>query len=201
VREYFAERAPGLDETQRLALARVAGGRLDRAERLLDPEATTRRDELLRVARGPYLEPDFEPADAAAALLEGARARGAVARERAEAELEGLDLTARDAEQRLRRAQRGAEREELLASLEELASWYRDLVVVAAGAESTIIHADRLATLVEDGTRERAADAEAAAELVRETWRALEEFNLAASLALEALFIGLRRAFATALSV
>ena len=195
MREYFAEHAPGLDETERIALARVAGGRLDRAERLLDPEATTRRDELLRVARGPYLEPEFEPADAAASLLEAARARGASARERAEADLEGLDLTARDADQRLRRAQRGAEREELLASLEELASWYRDLVVVAAGAESTVIHADRLAILAEDGTRDRAEDAEAAAELVRETWRSLEEFNLAASLALEALFIGLRRAF------
>jgi DNA polymerase-3 subunit delta' len=201
VREYFAERAPGLDERQRIALARVAGGRLDRAERLLDPEATSRRDELLRVARGPYLEPEFEPADAAASLLEAARARGASARERAEADLEGLDLTGRDAEQRLRRAQRGAEREELLASLEELASWYRDLVVVAAGAESTVNHADRLDVLVEDGTRERAADAEAAAELVRESWRSLKEFNLAAPLALEALFIGLRRAFAGVLSV
>ena len=200
VRAYFAEHAPGLDETQRIALARVAGGRLDRADRLLDPEATARRDALLRVARGPYLEADFEPADAAASLLEAARARGAAARERAEAELGKLELSARDADQRLRRAQHGAEREELLASLEELASWYRDLVVVAAGAESAVIHADRLATLVEDGTRERAADAEAAAELVRETWRALEEFNLAASLALEALFIGLRRAFASVVS-
>ncbi len=201
VREYFAEHAPGLGEAERTALARVAAGRLDRAERLLDPEAATRRDELLRVARGPYLEPDFEPADAAASLLEGARARGAAARERAEAGLEGLDLTARDAEQRLRRAQRGAEREELLASLEELGAWYRDLVVVAVGAESAVIHADRIATLAEDATHERAGDAEAAAELVRETWRSLEEFNLAPGLALEALFIGLRRSFSTALSV
>ena len=62
--------------------------------------------------------------------------------------------------------QRGAEREELLASLEELASWYRDLVVVAVGAEQAVVHADRLDTLREDGTRERAPDAEAAAELV-----------------------------------
>ena len=201
VRDYFAEHAPGLGDAERTALARVAGGRLDRARRLLDPEAATRRDELLRVARGTYLELDFEPADAATTLLESARARGLTAREHAEAGLEGLDLTARDAEQRVRRAQRGAEREELLASLEELASWYRDLVVVAAGAESTVIHADRLATLAEDGTRERSPDAEAAAELVRETWRSLEEFNLAAPLALEALFIGLRRAFSTALSV
>ena len=35
-----------------------------------------------------------------------------------------------------------------------------------------------------------------AAELVRETWRALEEFNLNPPLALEALFVQLRGRFA-----
>ena len=50
------------------------------------------------------------------------------------------ELTGREAEQRVRRAQRGAERDELLAALEGLEWWYRDLVVVAAGA-------DRLAAL------------------------------------------------------
>ena len=69
-------------------------------------------------------------------------------------------LTARESDQRLRRVQRGAEREELLAMLEELASWYRDLVVVAAGAEQAAVHADRLDVLREDATRDRAADAE-----------------------------------------
>ena len=34
----------------------------------------------------------------------------------------------------MRRAQRGAEKEELLASLELLATWYRDIARVAAGA-------------------------------------------------------------------
>jgi len=195
VREFLAERAPGLGEAERTALARVAAGRLDRAERLLDPEAAERRTELLRVARGTYADSEFEPADAAATLLESARARGAAARAQGEAELEGVELTAREADQRLRRAQRGAEREELLASLEELASWYRDLVVVAAGAEPAVVHADRLEELREDATRERALHAETAAAIVREVWRALEEFNLAPQLALEALFVRLRRAF------
>jgi DNA polymerase-3 subunit delta' len=196
VRAYLDERAPGLPEAERRALARVAGGRLDRVERLLDPDAARRRAELLRVARSVYTEPDFEPADAAAALLAAARERGAAARERAEAELEQLELPAREAEQRVRRAQRGAEREELLASLEELASWYRDLVVAAAGAEQAIVHADRAGELRADGTSDRAPDAETAAELVRATWRSLEEFNLAPALALESLFVQLRRAFA-----
>ena len=202
IRSLLAERAPGLSEPEAKALARVSGGRLDRAERLLDPEARSRREELLRVARAPYAEPELDPADAAAVVLEAAQAAGAAAKERAEAELEtGIELTARESEQRLRRVQRGAEREELLASLEELASWYRDLVVVAAGAERAVVHADRIDTLREDATRARAPDAEAAAELVRQAWRTLEEFNLNPALALEALFIELKSAFSSTLVV
>src|SRR5438270_664597 len=97
-----------------------------------------------------------------------------------------------------RRSARAAEREELLAALEGLASWYRDLVVVAVGAERAVVHADRLPTLAEDGTTERLAGAESACEIVRETWRAFEEFNLSPPLALEALFIRLRRELGTA---
>jgi DNA polymerase-3 subunit delta' len=202
IRSLLAERAPGLSEPEAKALARVSGGRLDRAERLLDPEARGRREQLLRVARAPYAEPELDPADAAATVLDAARAAGAAAKERVEAELAtGIELTARESEQRLRRVQRGAEREELLASLDELASWYRDLVVVAVGAEQAAVHADRVEILREDGARERAPDAEAAAELVRDAWRTLEEFNLNPALALEALFIELKRAFSSALVV
>ena len=82
-------------------------------------------------------------------MLEGARTRGAEAKEQEEAAIEGYDLTAREAEQRVRRAGRGAER---------------------------------------------------AAELVRESWRSFEEFQLAPALALEALFIELRRAFSGVLA-
>ena len=47
--------------------------------------------------------------------------------------------------------------------------------------------------LREDATRDRAADAETAAELVRAAWRALEEFNLNPALTLEALFVQLNQ--------
>ena len=188
--------APELSEEQAISIARVAGGRLDRAERLLDPAAAQRRAELLETARAVYADPAFDPGAAAERVLEAARARAAEAREREEAALEGLELTAREAEQRVRRAGRGAEREELLAALEELAAWYRDVVAAAAGAERALVHADRAAELQEDGTLERLEGAELAAELVRETWRNFEEFQLSASLALEALFVELRRAFA-----
>ena len=106
-----------------------------------------------------------------------------------EANVAGLELTARESDQRVRRAQRGAEREELLAQLEELEAWYRDLVVVAVGAAAAAAHVDRLGELRDDATRERLVGAEHAAEAVRETWRKLEEFNLAPQLALEALFV------------
>ena len=126
------------------------------------------------------------------------RARGEEAREREQGVVDTLDLPTRDAEQRVQRAQRGAERDEILAELEGLEAWYRDLVVVAAGAEGAVVHADRLDDLREDVAEDASDGAVEAAETVRETWRALEEFNLNPSLALEALFVRLRRALAGA---
>jgi DNA polymerase-3 subunit delta' len=193
IREEVDARAPGLEPEQATAIARVAAGRLDRAAWLLDPKAAARREALLEVARAVYADPEFDPADASARVLDGARERGAEAKEQAESDVERLELPTREAEQRVRRVQRGAEREDLLASLDELASWYRDLVAVAVGAERAVAHYDRLAQLAEDASTERLAGAERACELVRETWRAFEEFNLSPGLALEALFVRLRR--------
>jgi DNA polymerase-3 subunit delta' len=193
IREDVARRHPALSEEEATAIARVAGGRLDRAQRLLDPKARARRETLLEVARSVYLEAGFEPSAAAERLLEGIGDRAGEAREEAERDVERLELSGREAEQRVRRAQRGAEREELLASLEELAAWYRDLVVVAAGAPNAAIHFDRLDDLTQDGVRERMLGAERACEIVRETWRDFEELQLNSGLALEALFVRLRR--------
>ena len=197
VRAEVEERAPGLDADATTAIARMSGGRLDRMARLLDPASAKRRDALLELARDVYRDPEFEPADAADRVLAAAAEQGATAREREEEQLEKLALPQREADQRLRRAQRGAEREELLASLEELAAWYRDLVVVAVGADNAAIHSDRLDELASDASVERLAAAERACELVREVWRELEEFNLNAQLALEALFVRLRRELAS----
>jgi DNA polymerase III subunit delta' len=196
VREAISARAPGLSPNEEAALARVAAGRLDRVERLLDPKAAERRTRLLELARAVYRDPAFVPAAAAAAVVEAAGERAKEARAAAEASLEGKDLPDREAEQLLRRAQRGAEREELLLYLEELAAWYRDLVAVAVGAEAAAIHVDHLEQLREDADPDRAVAAETAAELVRQTWRELEELQLQAPLAFEALFVQLRRAFA-----
>ena len=191
IRELVDARAPQLDEAARAALARVAAGRLDRLERLLDPAAAARRDVLITEARAVYRDPAFDAAGAAGALLANAHDVAARARELEEARIKDLELPAREAEQRVRRAAFGAEREELLAELDELGAWYRDLVAVAVGADGAAVHLDKLAELREDATRERLVGAERAAEAVRETWRRLEEFNLVPQLALEALFLQL----------
>jgi DNA polymerase III subunit delta' len=198
VREEIVARAPELSENQTTALARVARGRLDRVERLLDPQAAQRREAVLEVARSVYRDPGFQPGDAADVLMGIAAERAAEAKERAQAENEELDLTGREKEQRTRRAMRGAEREEVLLCLEELEAWYRDLVVVAAGAETAAAHVDRLDALREDASVERLPGAEAAAEAVRETWRLFEELQLQAGLALEGLFVKLHRELAGA---
>jgi DNA polymerase III subunit delta' len=192
VREWISTRAPDRSEEEVRALARAAGGRLDRAQRLLDPDSAVRRDAVIAVARGPYLDPAFEPADGAAALLGAAAARAREAKEREREAVAELGLPERERDQRVRRAEYGAERDELLAGLEALEAWYRDLVVVAAGAEQAAVHADRLEELRADVALELGDGPERAAETARATWRALEEFNLNASLAFEALFVRLR---------
>jgi DNA polymerase III subunit delta' len=196
VRDEIRRRAPGLGDDQVTTIARVAAGRFDRAARLLDPAAVERRQALLGVARSVYLDPDFDAGDGAQALLAGITERGEEERARAEEAVAVLELTGREAEQRLRRAQRGAERDELLAVLEELEWWYRDLVVVAAGAEQAVVHVDRLDDLRADATRERLSDAERACEVVRAVWRDAEELQLSVPLALEALLLRLRRELA-----
>ena len=70
-------------------------------------------------------------------------------------------------------------------------------MVVGVGAERAVIHFDRVADLTEDAGVDRGG-AEAAAEAVREAWRAFEEFNVSPPLALEALFVRLRRELAGA---
>src|SRR5205085_10251740 len=61
IRDALAQRAPGLSPAEQTTLARLAAGRLDRAERLLDPASAKRRETLLEIARAVYADPSFEP--------------------------------------------------------------------------------------------------------------------------------------------
>src|SRR5205085_1568486 len=81
VREAIAEREPELSEEQVTTLARVAAGRLDRAERLVDPAAVARRETLLDVARAVYLDLAFDTSAATARLVAAIDERGTEARE------------------------------------------------------------------------------------------------------------------------
>jgi DNA polymerase III subunit delta' len=189
--------APGLAPERATAIARVAGGRLDRAARLLDPEAAARREELLSIARSVYADPGCSSSAAASRVLELVDEGGKEARELVEKQLEWLDLPAREAELRRRRADLGAQREGVLEALDELAAWYRDLICVAVGAEEVVAHYDHLPQLGEDASVERIAGAERAVALVQGTWRAYEEFNLQPKLALEALLVRLRQELAS----
>jgi len=191
IKSYLASR--GLVGERLEIAARVAAGRLDRAERLLDAKAEERRARVLELARSAYLEPAFEPAAAARRVLELAQERGREARAALEAAATG-EGTARELDQQARRAERGAELDAVLEALETLGGWYRDMVVAAAGAEQAVLNCDRLGELADDARAERSPAAERAAEAVRDTWRSFE-FNVQPGLALEALFIRLRREF------
>ncbi len=198
VRDAVRARAPDLPDEEVTTVARVAGGRLDRVERLLDPaaqhapRAVARRGACgvsrsrVRLGRRRGDDPRRH---------RRARRRGTA---RAEETVAVLELTGREADQRLRRAQRGAERDELLAVLEELEWWYRDLIVAAVGAEDAVVHVDRLPELREDAAKERLPAAEEACEAVRAAWREAEELQLSMPLAVEALLVRLRRAFSGA---
>ena len=198
IKAHLASR--GLEGQPLEIAARIAAGRLDRAERLLDETAGERRATVIELARSVYADAAFEPADAARRVAELAHARGTEARAGVTKAVEdarqaGQEESVREVEQRARRAERGAEREEVLLALDVLASWYRDLVVVGAGAGDAALNCDRLAELADDALPERAARAERAAEAVRDVWRSFE-FNVQTGLALEALFIRLRHEMA-----
>ena len=84
------------------ALSRVAAGRLDRAERLLDAEAGKRRALLLELARSVYLDAGVRPGAGLERVTSSRRIGPRAARARAEQEAE--EESAREREQRARRA-------------------------------------------------------------------------------------------------
>jgi DNA polymerase-3 subunit delta' len=187
---YVALQQPDLAPAERAAVARVAGGRIDRAARLLDPEAVERRSRLVELARSVYRDESFDPAAAAKVVAEFARKAGARAAERDAGSAEG---TAKELEQRSRRVARGAEREEILEALDLLAVWYRDLLAASVGADQAVLGSDLQQALEEDAGAVGAFQALRAVEAVSETRRSFE-LNVSPGLALEALFVVLRRA-------
>ncbi len=186
----LAEMRPSLEPEELAALSRIAGGRLDRAERLLDPAVASRRAELVEVARSVYRDDRFDPGAAARVIVDAARAAGEAA---ARADAESAEGTAREREQRARRIARGVERDEIHEALDLLATWFRDVLAASVDAPAVALNADRIAELAEDGSLLTVEGAARTVEALVETRRAFE-LNVSPQLALEALFIRLRRA-------
>lgn len=185
---------PELGPAEAASIARLAAGRLDRAERLADPERAAVRDGLLDLARAVYRDPSFEAQRGARQILDVAAARAERARARVREQADD-SLTPRELEQRERRAGRAAEREEIVEALDVLASWYRDLLVVGAGATGAAMNGDRLAQLVEDAEGVGSDPAARAVEAVLDTRRTFE-LQVQAGLALDALLVRLGQALA-----
>lgn len=189
---WLLEQEGQLSQDEVPGLARAAGGTLERAQRLLEPDAAKARLELIDVVRASYRDPAFAAPLAVQTVLDRASARGEEARARAKDTADD-SLTAREADQRERRAARGAEREHLIEAVETVATWCRDLVVATNGATGTAINADLTSELDSDAALVSSDGAEIALEAALETRRRFE-LQLQAPLALDALFVSLRRA-------
>ena len=192
--EWIASQASALDAAEVAVLARIAGGRLDRAARLLDEQANARRAALLEAARRAYRDDAFDPPAAASVVLDAATARGREAREREQEAIEGLELPTRDAEQRVRRASSAPRRRRC--------SRRSTTSAPGTATSSSSPPAPRPPSSTPTGStscaRRRCGDRRRrgdAAALVRQAWREADEFNLNAPLMLEALFVRLRRSF------
>ena len=189
VHDGLAARAPGLPGLAR-AFARVAGGRLDRADRLLDPSCGARREDAARARARRLCRPGVRARGAARPRSTGMRrARGRRgSRPRRASRRSTCPAGRRD--QRLRRAAFGAEREERARG----ARGARGLVPRPrrrrGRRRGAVVHVDQLRSCARTRPAERMPGAERAAELVRESWRWFEELNLEPRLALEALFVG-----------
>jgi DNA polymerase III subunit delta' len=182
----------GIDPETATACARLSLGDGERALALaLDPELRAGAEAFARapLAGRAHAERAWLP------LLEQARSAGARATEAVEAALaEELEYLPRkehrrratEFAERARRADRRAATGALDHALQLVGLWYRDLAVVAAGAEDLAHHTDRLPQLREDAAGRDGIALREKVELVDDT-RARLALNVTEALALEAL--------------
>jgi DNA polymerase III subunit delta' len=191
------------------AAARLSGGDIELARFLLSDAGREARAEAERIAAAALGEAvDTAPWKA---LLKTAEDIGeeaeAAAREALEADKEaGLKRSARDIADAAKRAGRRRRTELLDLDLSLLATWFRDLAAVAAGAPEIAHNRDRLNELQSQaallvhvepprgakGELRGSAGPRQAAELVQDTRRRLD-LNVSEELALEALSFRLTR--------
>jgi DNA polymerase-3 subunit delta' len=188
----LAERVPQAGDDERRAAARLAGGDLRRAERLLSESGRELRQRSEAcVAAALAGELDAAPwAELLAAAhregeLAGSRARELVA-EAAERQGAPPRRAAREAEEAGRRASRRARTDALDLGLALICARLRDLAAVGEEAPDLVLGSDRLDELREAAEGVDPLRARRAAELAMDTRRRLR-VNVNEELALEAL--------------
>jgi DNA polymerase-3 subunit delta' len=175
------------------AVARLAGGDIERARFLLTDAGRRLRGEAEELARAAVTPGGGAPWQA---LLEGAESAGSEAerqaRDRLAEEESGRRLSAREAGEEARRVGRRRRTEVLDLGLELCAAWLRDLGAVAAGAAGVVLNSDRTDELTREAEGLDPTAARRGVELVQDTRRRLD-LNVSEALALEALSFRLAR--------
>jgi DNA polymerase-3 subunit delta' len=184
------------------AAARAALGSLERAELLVhDGDASARHRSYLGLARRSITGEDFDPAEASSAITGAAaaagRRAGALLREQGEQALETVDdpklrkTLEKRLDDRVKRASRRAELDELREALDTVAWWYRDVLAASLGAEDTVVHSDLADHAISDAVDETPARLIRAISILSDVRRSLDT-NVSPPLAVEALFHELR---------
>jgi DNA polymerase III subunit delta' len=169
------------------AVARLAGGDIERARFLLTDAGRRLRGEAEELAQAAVMPGGGAPWQA---LLEAAESAGSEAerqaRDRFAEEEPGRRLSPREAGEEARRVGRRRRTEVLDLGLELCAAWLRDLGAVAAGAAGVVLNSDRTEELAREAEGLDPTAARRGVELVQDTRRRLD-LNVSEELALEAL--------------
>jgi DNA polymerase-3 subunit delta' len=179
------------------AVARLAGGDVERARFLIGDEGRELREHVEAMLRA-ALDPGAGGAPWQQ-LLDVAEGAGSEVeretRERLEESESSKKLPAKEIGEEARRVGRRRRTEVLDLGLELCAAWLRDLGAVAAGAADVVLTRDRVAELTRGADGLDPLAARRGVELVQDTRRRLD-LNVSEELALEALFFRLQRALA-----
>jgi len=188
----------GLDEEKAHLVATLASGSLGSAKRLLDRENLSRRQLLLNLLVDAPRK-SFEDVQATVRALDNElREMAKAEREREEKRLKamGKALTANDREEWMKEVDANIEsevRQEVEDTLNLLAFWYRDLLVVKenAGAE-LVTNLDMMEALLKCAAETSTGEILSRLEAVEEARRAVA-LNLPLTLCLEVLFLSAKQ--------
>ncbi len=173
--------------TKREAFARISGGNLKLAEALCaNAELAGRRESYMSIAarlgRGGCEKAAAMAAEAESAILEA----GAPPAKHDEA-TDSFEVGQKRSQQDAHRRAGAAQKQELALALSLLASWYRDMTAVAAGAKDSILNKDYELELEDQALPSRLDNYLRAVGVIENTRKKLG-YNIDLGLALQAMF-------------